>query len=194
MHSARKRFDYENKKDISIIAVNCIGGEVYSILGLPFRSPMINTAMNRKQYITMCENLNEYMFSELNVSKDEHGICFGYLKPEGLPSVKIRFDHDTDTTEIKEKWIRRVKRINWKQIVLICDDKDIDASDYMRFDRITEYKKIMFTAADLSKKYSWCYQLKKYSGHKATGTYNGKSLAGGWKFQFMWDFVEFLNS
>ena len=193
VNKARKSFDYDGKKDISIIAVNCIGGEIYSILGLPFSSPFINTAMNRKEYITMCKNLKQYLDSSLSVHQD-NGRLMGTLHPEGLQPIRIWFDHDDDQQEVLKKWERRVKRVNWNSIVLICDDKDLDEEDYVRFENLTGYKRILLTARDLSGKYDCCYQLKAYQNKQITGAYNGKSLRGGWKFQYIWDFVGFLNS
>ena len=90
---ARDRFDYTNKKDISIIAVNCIGGEIYSILKLPFLSPFINTAMNRKQFITMCEHLKEYMAMPLKLSQLKNGRTVGVLGSAELPQIEIFFEH-----------------------------------------------------------------------------------------------------
>lgn len=193
-NKARRSFNYTVNSNISIVSVNCIGGEIYSILGIPFNSPFINTSMNRKHFIIMCEQLKHYLSSELKVCLQNDGYYVGMLSPKGLPTVRIRFDHDNDSNEILEKWTRRLERINWDKIVLICDDKDLDDDYYERFDNIKAYKKIMLTVADKSEKYSWCHQLKAYGNRKHTGTYNGKSVLGGWKFQYMWDFVTFLNN
>ncbi len=190
---SRKEFNYEKNSDISLITANCIGGEIYSILGLPFRSPLINTAMNRKQFITMCQKLKEYMELPLRLSQPAEGVLIGKLGNDLLPDVEIHFDHDNDPQTVLEKWERRKKRINWEKIILICDDKDIDEEDYERFDRIIGYSKIMLTALDLSDRYLWAHQLKPYANQGKTGAYNGKSYKGGWKFQYMWNFVEFLN-
>ena len=194
VQKAREAFAYNRKKDISIISVNCVGGEIYSILGIPFLSPLINTSMNRKEFITMCRNLKEYMNSKLEVHKQDENRFIGILCPDGLEPVGIRFDHDDNEIEIQENWNKRRDRINWDNVVLICDDKDINDEDYDRYDSIKDYKKIMLTASDMSGKYDWCYQLKAYQNKQRTGTYNGKSLRGGWKFLYMWDFVSFLNS
>lgn len=150
--------------------------------------------MNRKDFITMCEHLKQYLDSTLHVYRHDDGQFKGIIHPDGLQPVRIRFDHDTNQNDILDKWNTRIKRINWNNIVLICDDKDIDDGDYTRYDNIKEYKKILLTATDLSNKYNWSLQLKAYKDEPHTGTYNGKSLRGGWKFLYMWDFVSFLNS
>ena len=190
---SRQRFDYEKNSDISIISTNCIGGEIYSILGLPFSSPLINTSMNRKQFIKLCGNLREYIDTDLKVKMGEDGRPIGNLGNNELDNIEIHFDHDDNLQEVLDKWDRRRHRINWNKIVIICDDKDIDEEDYELFDKIDAYRKIMLTAADRTDKYSWSFPLKPYKKKERTGDYNGKSLKGGWKFQYMWDFIGFIN-
>jgi uncharacterized protein (DUF1919 family) len=57
MKDVRSRFDYKQDSDISIIAANCVGGEIYSLLGLKFTSPLINISINRDQFIELCSKL-----------------------------------------------------------------------------------------------------------------------------------------
>lgn len=49
--SARNSFDYDKNSNISIVAANCIGGEIYSVLGLQFSSPFINCSMKRNDFV-----------------------------------------------------------------------------------------------------------------------------------------------
>lgn len=37
---ARETFDYDKNADMSLITTNCLGGEIYHILGLQFRTPL----------------------------------------------------------------------------------------------------------------------------------------------------------
>lgn len=57
----RSRFNYDELSDISIFSANCIGGELYYLLGLKFTSPLINISISRNQFITLCSNLKEYL-------------------------------------------------------------------------------------------------------------------------------------
>lgn len=75
----RSRFNYKQNADISIIAANCVGGEIYSLLGLKFTSPFINISINRDQFVEMCSRLKEYLSCELKVSKNAIGSCTGIL-------------------------------------------------------------------------------------------------------------------
>ena len=87
----------------------------------------------------------------------------------------------------------RCKRANYEKIVLINDDKGLTVSDYEAYKAIPAFRKIRFTAKDMSGEYEFCHQLTEYDGQTYTGSYNGKSLDGLWKFTKMWDYVSFLN-
>ena len=75
----RSRFDYEKNSDVSVVAANCVGGEIYSLLGLRFTSPFINISMDRDQFIEMCSQLKEYLATDLKVQKNSIGSCTGIL-------------------------------------------------------------------------------------------------------------------
>ena len=74
----RSRFNYSDLSDISIFAANCIGGELYYLLGLKFSSPLINISINRNQFITLCSNLKEYLSQPISVSL-RNGMCIGKI-------------------------------------------------------------------------------------------------------------------
>ena len=193
MKNVRSRFNYSNLSDISIFAANCIGGELYYLLGLKFSSPLINISIDRNQFITLCSNLKEYLSQPISVSL-HNGMCVGKIGGgSGLKEVEIRFPHDTDCESVKKKWAERCKRVNYEKIVLINDDKGLTVSDYEAYKAIPAFRKILFTAKDMSGEYEFCHQLVEYDGQTYTGSYNGKSLDGLWKFTKMWDYVSFLN-
>lgn len=189
----RSRFNYDELSDISIFSANCIGGELYYLLGLKFTSPLINISISRNQFITLCSNLKEYLNQPISVSF-RNGMCVGKIGGgSGMEEVEIRFPHDTDCESVKKKWAERCRRVNYDKIVLINDDKGLTSSDYEAYKAIPAFRKILFTAKDVSREYEFCHQLTEYEGQPYTGSYNGKSLDGLWKFTKMWDYVSFLN-
>ena len=188
----KNKFDYNNQSDISIIATNCIGGELYHILRLKFNSPFINISMKRSEFARMAELLPEYMDCDIRVQKDDGGYV-GVLGNEQLEDVTVRFPHDNDPENIRQNWDKRKRRINFDKIVLICDDKGMKLEEYERLDRAIAYKKICFITEREPKQYNWAKVLEPYKDLDQTGTYNGKSLNGLWKFQRMWDYISFLN-
>ena len=145
----RNSIEYEQIKGISIISTNCIGGELYSLLGLQFCSPFINVSIDRKQFVVLCEHLAEFMITPIKVQKCTNGSCEAFLSTKDWGEVRIKFPHDTNPQIVEESWNRRKSRINWDRIVLICDDAGLNQEDILRFDGLSAYKKIMFTGGGI---------------------------------------------
>ena len=158
----RSRFDYEHNSDISIIAANCVGGEIYSLLGLRFTSPLINISINRDQFIELCTDLKAYFSSELKVKRNNIGSCTGILGGYTLKPIEIRFPHDDDPVVVIEKWKKRCERVNYNKLALICDDKGLKPEDFEAYDNVSGYRKIMLTSQNHS--YPWAFQMKEYIG------------------------------
>lgn len=155
-------------------------------------SPFINVTMKRKDFILLSTNFKEYMLCPLKIEK-ENEIYYGILHPNRLKPIKIGFPHAEYKNQIVEEWDRRKERINYNKLIFICDDQGLDKEDFQLFDTVKAYKKILFTSKNVSEEFQWAYQLKAYKKQRYTGAYNAKSFLGGWKFQYMWDFVSFLN-
>ena len=179
--------------DMSIIATNCVGGEIYHILGRKFNTPFINVSIPRKHFITMACHFKEYMTAPYRLEKAQtvNGVYL-YLETEGLPVVRIRFPHDTEKTVVKANWDKRVKRINYDKLAFICDDRGLDESDYKEYDKVKGYKKIMLTSKEIG--YPWGKVLSAYRGKPCCGDYNYKDYFRGlWKFEKEWDYWNFLR-
>lgn len=191
---ARARLNRELIEDASIIATNCIGGEISNALNLRFNSPFINITMARKAFVEMCSQLETYMKSELQLSYAKDGSVLGTISPSGTCNpVTIRFIHDNDIKKVDSDFQRRKERINYDKLVLITDDKGLDDEHYQMFEEIPSFRKICLCSTDRSDRYPSCYLMKQYAGKPHTGTYQGKSLNGLHKFETMWDYVAFLN-
>ena len=191
MEKVRSSIDFENNGNISLITANCIGGELYSILGIQFLSPFINVSIDRKEFLTLCEHLKLFMDSEIDVTMRSNGSCMGRLATPEWGEVRIKFPHDNDPQKVADNWNRRKKRINWDKLVLICDDKGLTEEDILRFEQIPAYKKVLFTEREYPD-IKCAYKLKSKSGG-GIGDYNGKSLGGLWKFTSMWDVAAFFS-
>lgn len=102
----------------TIISSNCIGGMIYHDYGLQFKSPFINTYIDPKDFIVLCENLQSYMSFEL-VKKNT------ILKyPVGdLNGIEIGFPHVKTFEEAKRQWDNRKKRIDYNNIVILTLDR-----------------------------------------------------------------------
>ncbi len=186
---AMSKFNYSNK-DITILSPNCIAGEIYNILGLKFLTPTINTSINRRDFLLLCENLEEYM--KLNAK-------FKRFRGENTPvisignnvlqEIEIAFPHDYDEKECIKNWNKRKERIVKNNIFIICDDQNLIPSDIERFRNLKFNNKILFT----SNKRIVDEKIVFIGNKKLVNTYQYKGLDGLYKFQHFFDYVSFLN-
>ena len=193
----RRGFDYENNSDISIISTNCIGGELYNLLGLRFNSPTINISMGRNDFVNFCIDLKGFMQSKLeNIEKNKDGGLKATLCSPNGKTVKISFPHETKETEVFNNWEKRKKRINYDKLYIISDDVNLKSENYKRFGEIPCLKKIMFTSRDYSgKEYGeFTYYLDRYKNERCVGKYQEKTLKGIYRFQEMWDPVKWFEN
>lgn len=144
-----------NNTDFSIISNNCWGGVCYEFFGLPKLSPTVGTYLYADDYVKMISNLQYYMSCDLKIIRAEEANHYEDLKrakhtdvPIGrLDDVEIVFLHYKDGTVAKSKWERRVRRINWDNIIIKfsymsnCSDKNIKD-----FQKISGVKKFCFVA------------------------------------------------
>lgn len=140
----------------------------------------------------MALHFKDYMQAPYYLEKAQNvnGIYI-FLKPGGLPQVKIRFPHDTDTEAVRTNWDKRVSRINYDKLAFICDDRGLDETDFKMYDSVQAFKKIMLTSKDIG--YSWAKVLPSYAGKPCVGDYNYKDyFRGVWKFEKEWDYWNFL--
>lgn len=178
-------------KDLSIIATNCIGGEIYHILGWQFCSPFINSSMGRRSFIKMACHFNEYMQAPYRLERAAKGNGLVLvLEPKCLPEIPIRFPHDVDAEVVKSNWERRLKRINYEKLVFICDDRGLDLSDYEAYDSVKAYKKVMLTSKEIG--YAWATALPPRGGAGASNYNNKDFFLGVWNFEKVWNYYDFL--
>lgn len=103
--------------DISIISNNCWGGIVYSTLGLKCNSPFKNLFLIDNEYIKVCNNLEYYM--SINPETDgfevdsHSGMTYPVLK---LDDIRLFCNHDKDAEQAIDKWQRRKKHINYRNL------------------------------------------------------------------------------
>jgi uncharacterized protein (DUF1919 family) len=140
-------------KDFTIISNNCWGGLCYEYFGLPKQSPTIGVFFFASEYILFVKNLRHYLAEELifiDIAKSKH---YNFLKernihcPIGLiDDVEIIFLHYPSEKIAKEKWIRRVERVNWDNLVFkFSQMNDCSLKDLEDFDNLDlPGKKIMF--------------------------------------------------
>ena len=190
VRQARKVFDYEKNKDISIIAANCIGGELYSVLGLQFTSPFINCSIERNNFVILASQFSAYMQGEIrDFFRNQRGELTCRLFAEGLTPIEIAWPHDQDPEQIIRNFEKRRARINYEKLVFITDDIGLSDESYQLFDKLAAYKKVIISTGFCDRNYDFIEKLKVNS---ARGL-QYKTLSGIFRFQVLWDFVSWFN-
>lgn len=116
---------------MSIVAANCIGGELYSVLGLKFTSPFINCSLGRNDFILMTKHFSEYMQGEIkDFFRNQRGEPTCRLISDGLQPIEIAWPHDEDAEQVVQKFEKRKARINYDKLVFITDDDGLSDESY----------------------------------------------------------------
>ncbi len=126
--------------DFTIISNNCWGGICYEYYGLPKLSPTVGMYFYAEDYVKFISNLSYYLGLEMRMitpSESKHRSSL-YSKgeidvPVGvLDDIEVVFLHYLNPNIAKDKWSKRVKRINWDNIIYKfsymneCTDQNIE--------------------------------------------------------------------
>ncbi|MBQ9182015.1 MAG: DUF1919 domain-containing protein [Bacilli bacterium] len=192
-NKARKKYKELNGDDnITILSPNCIGGEIYNLLGLKFNSPLINSSMKRVDFIDFCLNLDEYLKIKPKVLSMKKGHPILTLESPKLKRIDINFIHDDNQDTVINNWEKRKKRIIKDKIYVIMDNKDehgnsIDEKIIKKIEEFNSKKKIIFVTHNNKLKDG--YEI----GEKQIKRYNFKKISGLYGFQYFFDYVDFLT-
>lgn len=139
-----------NKKEFYIISNNCWGGDLYQILNVKFNTPFIGLFINAPCYLKLLKNPEKYLLNTgiefIRTSKYEiSAVSYPIGK---IDDIEIHFLHYKSEAEAKEKWNRRIQRMDWdknKWFVKI-DDRDHCSDDLIHeFHTLNYPNKISFT-------------------------------------------------
>lgn len=135
-------------KEITFISNSCFAARLYQLHDLPFNTPTIATIIESEDYLKFCLNFREYINKELKFyCKQEWFIENYYHVTCMLDDIKIRFMHQENYDSIKENWDKRVKRINYDNLVFIWDYNHYPATyDILKkFSEMKNKKMIFFS-------------------------------------------------
>lgn len=160
---------YHRKKqlcttDFTIISNNCWGGMIYESYNLPKESPTVGMFFMAKDYIEFLSDLKGYLYGKLTFIKPEQSRWknapqlaedkrFGSypvgLLSNGKKDIEIFFLHYNNEQEAREKWERRINRINWDRLLIKFNDQngctDKSVRDFMA---LPFTNKIFFTCKE----------------------------------------------
>ena len=149
-----------DKDDFTIIANNCWATFIYKKYGIPYQTPFVNLMLFAPDYINLLENFSFDMLEKLEFmdQKDSKhadelqrlGIFNGDY-PVGLLDGKyeLHFLHYHSEADARDKWFRRLKRMNKKRVVFKFSDGDkFEDSMVGRFEALPFKNKILFSAKE----------------------------------------------
>ena len=131
-----------HNKDFSLIASNCSGMFMLKDLNLPYKSPFVNLWLYPKDFIKFLKNISYYSECKLEFIQMDN-----IKYPVGkLDDIHIFFQHYKTEEEAYDKWNKRIKRINKKNIYILMTDRDGCTEDDLReFDKLEYKNKKVFT-------------------------------------------------
>lgn len=147
--------------DFTIVSNNCWGGMIYESYNLPKESPTVGLFFMAEDYIEFLKDLKGYLYGTLSfipasqsrwkdtpqISGDKR--CGSYpvgVLSNGKKTIEIFFLHYHSEQEAKEKWNRRIQRVNWDKLLIKfndqngCTEKDVD-----EFMKLPYKHKLFFT-------------------------------------------------
>lgn len=180
-------------KDVTIISNNCWGGFMYQSCKLSYSSPFIGLYMYAPEYISMLRNLRYNLAQPLHFLKHENSKYRSIVPQQyiigtlGDTGIELVFMHYHLEEEALEKWNRRLKRINWNNMIVKFSDTDYGCTDAL----ISEFDKMPF-------KHKVCFTAKPHPDCKSVMTmeeYRGKEyVLYEWAYSYRYfDFVKEAN-
>nr|WP_308623741.1 DUF1919 domain-containing protein [uncultured Eisenbergiella sp.] len=180
--SNHRRIQMKNT-DFTIISNNCWGGMIYESYNLPKESPTVGMFFMADDYIRFLRNIKPYLASELVFIRPENSkwkdssvikndkrfgsypiARFEILLGRGTENIEIFFLHYHSEKEAKEKWERRIKRINWNRLLVKFNDQNGCTESHIKMFETLPYKnKICFTV----KEYSGCKSVVRIKAPKS---------------------------
>ncbi|EFF63409.1 DUF1919 domain-containing protein [Turicibacter sanguinis] len=183
--------------NFTIVSNNCWGGFIYKRFKLQYNSPFIGLFIFAPDYIYLLKNFNNIINNDIRPVQPQESRYYEQLKkyrildkyPIGKldDNVEIHFLHYKTFNEAKEKWDRRVKRINFQNLLIKYSDKDLSNDDLINeFDKLDFEYKIAFCAKEFPKLKSVIY-VEKYK--------NKGYVENEWKYYDKYiDIISILNS
>lgn len=147
-----------NQTNFTIISNNCWGTFIYKKFAIPYQSPFVNLLIFAEDYIHMCETFSVDLFHDIQFIEHKESKHIQELKkrkyfdltyPIGLigERIEIHFLHYNNEYEAKQKWEKRIKRINYDKLLFKFSDSEICSDDLIhKFEALPFKNKICFTA------------------------------------------------
>lgn len=149
--TAKLRQNKINNTDFTIISNNCWGGICYEYFGLMKLTPTVGTYFFSKDYIKFVNNLEYYLCKELIFIDYKESKHREILEQRGhthvpigiLEDIEIIFLHYNCKEEARDKWNRRVKRVNYDNLIIKYSNQNLPSyEDISEFSKLKNVKKV----------------------------------------------------
>ena len=163
---------------LSIISRQCFGGCVSNMLGLPFRSPLVNLFVLYEDFLKFLRAPKVYLESEPHF---ERLTSTSQEAPDGYPllslaDISLNMMHYKTPEDALAKWNERKHRINWYNLAVIASFNEEEFLE--QFDALPYGKKICFVPFKSNLDSAWYIPPEKIE--------DGKPLLGGNVNNFGW--------
>lgn len=160
-------------KTVTVVSNNCWGGFMYQSCKLQYHTPFIGLFMVAPDYIKLHENFDDIIHRPLLFKRRKDSKYSDYLVKDFIigvfegTDIEIVFKHYHSEEEVREKWYRRLQRLDAKNMIVKFSDSDLCTEDLIRrFDVLPFKNKICFTGKPYPKYKSVKYMSEfKESGH-----------------------------
>jgi len=164
---------------ISIVAESCYGAYIYQNLKLEYNSPFIAMRIQSDNYIQFLKNPFEYLKQkpimignkQNNNTLNHLEGCYLYPKLSLNKEIIFHCTHYKNAEEALDKWMRRIKRINWNKLLfMMVLDSEQMIEDFSKiqdipklglcYREVKECKDIISFPqyAEMDWKYSYCFR------------------------------------
>ena len=166
------------KPSTSVITSNCFAGRIMQDLKMQYNSPTEGLYFMMPDYIEFLEHLEFYTqkarltfvpHSKYQLA-EERRLSTPPPYPIGLldGKVEVHFLHYHSEQEAKEKWMRRCKRINFSDLIVIGNDQNMcTTEDIEVFSKLLFEKKIFFSSKEFS--IPGTVFMREYSNQETVG-------------------------
>lgn len=175
-----------------MITNTCLGGVICHELNLRFLTPMVNCGIRESvEFFAFVSHLSYYLSLPLQFDESYNGHPVGILIGE-YGTIHLYFTHDYSEVTVRKNWEKRVKRVNYDNVVVIMDGDAYSDSVIYEFDNLPIERKVVLTPKEYPNLHS-VFTIKN-SQYKQ-GLLLSKGLAHGQvKWFEIFDYVHFINT
>ena len=129
---------------LSIFSMNCFGGVISNLFGLPFRSPFVNLFLTEQDYMKFLRAPHLYIETEPQFEKMTNAWSKNSYPILSLGDILLYMMHYKIPNDALEKWNERKHKINWYNLLAIAWTEKLEFLE--QFDALPYGKKVCFVS------------------------------------------------